>query len=157
MRKSTTVFALVVALGSASVVSAGERDPVKSAIRAREAAFTLFAANIGPMGAMAKNEIPFDKGKFALRATNLEALSKMPWEFFIPGSQKGSKANSAVWEKSDDFKTKAEIFQEKVTDLAKATENGDQDAMKKRFREVASACKACRKFLGLLCNPCWSS
>lgn len=145
MRKRVILFTTIIALGGAGIVGARERDPVKSAIQAREAAFTLFAANLGPMGAMAKDKIPFDKGQFARRATNLEALSTMPWEFFIPGSQQGSKAGPRVWEKADDFKVKAEIFQEKVADLAKVAKSGDEKAMREQLRKVATACKACHK------------
>ncbi len=143
MRKSVIALAAVIALGSASTAFA--RDPIKSAIKARKAAFTLIAANLGPMGAMAKDKIPFDKGEFTLRAANLEALSKMPWEYFIPGSQKGSEARATVWEKADDYKAKAEIFQEKVAALAEASRSGDEEAMKIQFRKVASTCKSCHK------------
>ncbi len=145
MKNRVILFAAMAALGCSSLVGAGETDPIENAIQAREAAFTLFAANLGPMGAMAKNEIPFDKEKFARRVANLEALSTMPWEFFIPDSQKGSKAGPAVWKKADDFKAKAEIFQEKVAELARVSRSGDEEAMRDKFRSVASSCKACHK------------
>ncbi len=143
MRKSVIALAAVIALGSASTAMA--RDPIKSAIKARKAAFTLIANNLGPMGAMAKGKIPFDKGEFTMRAANLEALSKMPWEFFIPNSQKGSESKPAVWEKADDFKAEADVFQMKVADLAKATQSGDEEAMKIQFGKVAKTCKSCHK------------
>lgn len=143
MRKSVIALAAIIAMGSASTAIA--RDPIKSAIKARKAAFTLIAVNLGPMGAMAKDKIPFDKGEFTLRAANLEALSKMPWEYFIPGSQKGSESRASVWEKADDFKAKAEIFQEKVAALAKVSKGDDVEAMKIQFRKVASTCKSCHK------------
>lgn len=143
MRKSVIALAAVIALGSASTAMA--RDPIKSAIKARKAAFTLIANNLGPMGAMAKGKIPFDKGEFTMRAANLEALSKMPWEFFIPNSQKGSESKPAVWEKADDFKAEADVFQMKVADLVKATQSGDEKAMKIQFGKVAKTCKSCHK------------
>ncbi len=143
MRKSVIALAAVIALGSASTAMA--RDPIKSAIKARKAAFTLIANNLGPMGAMAKGKIPFDKGEFTMRAANLEALSKMPWEFFIPNSQKGSESKPAVWEKADDFKAEADVFQMKVADLAKATRSDDEEAMKIQFGKVAKTCKSCHK------------
>jgi cytochrome c556 len=143
MRKSVIALAAVIALGSASTAFA--RDPIKSAIKARKSAFILIATNLGPMGAMAKGKIPFNKDKFTLRAVNLEALSKMPWEFFIPNSQKGSEAKPAVWEKADDFKSEADVFKMKVADLAKASRSGDEEAMKMTFRKVANTCKSCHK------------
>lgn len=143
MKKIAIVTATIIALGASSMAMA--RDPIKSAIHARKSAFTLIAVNVGKMGAMAKGKIPFDKDEFTLRAVNLEALSKMPWEFFIPNSQKGSEAKPAVWEKADDFKSKREVFEMKVADLAKASRSGDENAMKLKFRKVANTCKACHK------------
>lgn len=145
MKKIAIVTAVVIALGSASIASARERDPIKSAIHARKAAFTLIATNLGPMGAMAKGKMPFNKDEFTLRAVNLEALSTMPWEFFIPNSQKGSESKPSVWENADDFKSKADIFKMKVSDLAQASRSGDEEAMKIRFRKVANTCKDCHK------------
>ena len=145
MRKSVIVLSAVIALSSANFVNASEGEPVKRAIHARKAAFTLIAANLGPMGAMVKDKIPFDKGEFILRAANLEVLSKMPWEFFIPGSQGGSEARPSVWEKADDFKAKAEIFQEKVADLVKVNKGGDEKAMRIQFAKVARTCKSCHR------------
>jgi cytochrome c556 len=145
MKKIAVITAVVIALGSASIASAKERDPIKGAIKARKAAFTLIATNLGPMGAMAKGKIPFNKDAFTLRAVNLEALSDMPWEFFIPNSQKGSEAKPAVWEKADDYKAEADVFKMKVADLVKATQSGDEKAMKIKFGKVAKTCKSCHK------------
>ncbi len=147
MKKSVIALAAVIALGSVSTAIAAQRDPIKSAIKARKAVFTLIATNLGPMGAMTKGDIPFNKETFTLRATNLEALSTMPWEFFIPNSQKGkgSESKAAVWEKADDFKAEIDVFQMKVADLAKAARSGDEAEMKIQFGKVAKTCKSCHK------------
>jgi len=144
MKKIIMVSAVAIALGSASVAQA--RDPMKDAIKARQSAFTLMAANFGPMGAMAKGKMPFNKDEFAKRAANLEMLSRMPWEFFVPGSDKGrTESKSDVWSKPDEFKAKAEDFEKAAAELAVVSKEGDKEATIAQFRKTAKTCKACHK------------
>ena len=146
MKKIAVVTAAIIALSSASAVMAKEPDPNERAIDAREAAFTLMVANIGPLGAMTKGKMPFNQEEFAKRAANLQALSDMPWEFFIPGSDKGeTAAKPEVWSNSADFKEKAEKFQQEVAKLVDASKGGDQEAMFAQLGETAKACKSCHK------------
>jgi cytochrome c556 len=147
MKKIFLVTAITVTLGATSVVAdERERDPVKDAIAARQAAFTLMAANIGPMGAMMKGMKPFDKEEFARRAANLEALGAMPWEFFIPGSDKGhTEAKPEVWSKAEDYKAKADDFQKEAAALVQAVQGGDEKAIAEQFGKTAKSCKACHK------------
>jgi cytochrome c556 len=146
MKKIAVVTATIIALSSASAIMAEEHDPNERAINAREAAFTLMVANIGPLGAMAKGKMPFNQEEFAKRATNLQALSDMPWEFFIPGSDKGkTAAKPEVWSNSADFKEKADKFQQEVAKLLEASKGSDQDAMFAQVGEIAKSCKSCHK------------
>jgi cytochrome c556 len=104
------------------------------------------SANFGPMGAMTKEKMPFDKEEFAKRAANLEMLSNMPWEFFIPGSDKGdSESKPEVWSKPDEFKAKAEDFQKEAAKLAVVSKEGDKEAIGIQFGKTAKTCKACHK------------
>lgn len=145
MKKISVVIAATLAL-SAVTGTAFARDPIKSAIGARKAAFTLIASNFGPMGAMTKGKIPFNKDEFARRAANLEALSKMPWEYFIAGSDKGdTEAKAAVWSKADEFKTKADEFEKEIAALAQVAQGDDMAAIGAQFGKVAKTCKACHK------------
>jgi cytochrome c556 len=146
MKKIVVVTAVVVALGVVSAVVAKERDKNESALAARKAAFTLMVANVGPMGAMAKEEIPFDQEQFAFRAANLEMLSKMPWEFFIPGSDLDeSKSKPEVWSDADGFKQAADKFQQEAAKLVQVSNGGDQAAMFEQYGKTAKTCKSCHK------------
>ncbi len=146
MKKKAIVTTVVLALGAASAVVAKERDPNEAAIAAREAAFTLMVANVGPMGKMAKGKMPFNQEEFAKRAANLDALADMPWEFFIPGSDKGkTEAKPEVWSKADDFKKMADDFQQETAKLVEVSKGGDQEAMFAQFGKTAKSCKACHK------------
>jgi cytochrome c556 len=142
MKKCLAAVALSVGL----VGSALAHDPVEDAIAARQAAFTLMAANFGPLGAMAKGEIPFDKAEFARRAVNVEVLSHMPWEFFIPESDLGeTKAKPEIWSKAADFKAENEKLQTETAKLAAVAKGGDEAAMKAQVGETAKVCKSCHK------------
>ncbi len=144
MKKIAIVTAAILSLGVADLASA--RDQNKDAIAARQGAFTLIAANMKPMGAMAEGKVPFSQEAFSKRATNLAALSSMPWEFFIPGSDKGqTEAKAEVWSKSEDFKAEADKFQEAAAKLAAATQSGDEAAIKAQLGDTAKACKSCHK------------
>ncbi len=146
MKKIVVVTAVIVALGAIGAVVAKERDPNERAIAARKAAFTLMVANVGPMGSMAKEKIPFDQEQFALRASNLAMLSNMPWEFFIPGSDQGeSEAKPEVWSDAAGFKEAADKFQQEAANLMQASKGGDQKAMFEQYGKTAKACKSCHK------------
>ncbi|MEJ2395876.1 MAG: cytochrome c [Candidatus Thiodiazotropha sp.] len=146
MKKIAILAAAIVAFGATSIAVSKERDPNERAIAAREAAFTLMAANFGPMGAMAKGKTPFDQEQFAKRAANLEVLSKMPWEFFIPGSDKGdTEAKPEVWSNPDDYKAKAEKFQQEVAKLVEVSKGSDQKAMFAQVGATAKTCKSCHE------------
>mgnify|MGYP002713050250 CR=1 FL=1 len=142
MNKLTIAAVAVLSMSLAHTATA--RDANEDAIKARQAAFTLIAANTGPMGAMMKGEMPFDKKAFAQHASNVEVLSGMPWSFFIPGSQKGdTKAKPDVWNKAEDYRAKAEKFQEQAGKLAMVAKNGDESAIKKQFGATVKTCKSC--------------
>lgn len=77
------------------------------AIEYRQAAFSMISVQISDMGAMLKGKIPFDAEKFKKRANNAAALSKMPWEAFYKGTDKGeTSALGAVWSENDTFMKK---------------------------------------------------
>lgn len=139
-------IAAVALLSLAAGTTASARDPIADSIAARKAAFVLTAANFGPMGAMAEGKMPFDKDIFALRAANVEMLSKMPWEYFIPGSDKGdTKSKPEVWSKAADYKAEIDKFQSEVAKLSLLSKSGDENAMKAQFVAVAKSCKSCHQ------------
>ncbi len=142
MNKRPLLAAAVAALGMTSAFAA--QDPMENAISARKAAFKLIATNFGPMGAMAKGEMPFSDDVFAKRAINLKALSTMPWEFFVPGSDKGAtKAKPEIWNDTPGFNDRAVAFEREVAKLAEAAGGGDQKAMFSQFAKTAKTCKGC--------------
>jgi len=116
------------------------------AIEYRQAAFSMIRVQIGDMGDMLKGKVPFDAERFQKRADNAAALSKMPWEAFVAGSDKGdTSALAAVWSDNETFMKKAVAFQQYADELAVAAQSGDKKVIGKAFGAWAKGCKDCHK------------
>ncbi|WP_434938759.1 c-type cytochrome [Shewanella sp. HL-SH8] len=114
------------------------------AIKYRQSAFGLIAYNFGDMGAMLKGKKEFDATVFAARATNVAALSKIPHEGFIAGSDKGNTdALAKIWTDKADFDSKITEFQENATKLAVIAQGTDLGQIKKAFGDTGQSCKGC--------------
>jgi cytochrome c556 len=77
---------------------------VDAAIKARKAQMTLFAFNLGPLGAMAKGTLPYDADMATKAATNLAILAKMDQSgIWLEGTDQMSAENTRalpdIWEK----------------------------------------------------------
>ncbi|UJF23070.1 c-type cytochrome [Shewanella sp. OMA3-2] len=114
------------------------------AIKYRQSAFSLIAYNFGDMGAMLKGKKEFDATVFADRATNVAALSKIPHEGFIVGSDKGNTdALAKIWTDKADFDSKMNEFQKNATKLAAVAQDADLGQIKKAFGDTGQSCKGC--------------
>lgn len=118
----------------------------KDAIEYRQAAFSMIRVQIGDMGDMLKGKVEFDAERFKHRANNAAALSKMPWEAFVEGSDKGdTSALPAIWSDNETFMKKAVAFQQYADELAVAAQSGDKKVIAKAFGPWAKGCKDCHK------------
>jgi cytochrome c556 len=142
--KKLTQFALVagaVALATAAIAQPKPENFVKQ----RQSALALMGWYFGPMGAVAKGEKPFDKADAVRRTTNLVALSKMPWEGFVEGTENvgNTKARPEIWTNAAKFKELGDKMQTEVATLAQLANAGDEAGFKKQFGVVGGTCKAC--------------
>jgi len=127
-------------------VFANDFEKAEDAIKYRQAAYGLIAFNFGEMGAMLKGEKTFDQAQFNIRADNLAALSKLPHEAFVEGSDKGdTDALPAIWQDKADFDKKMNVFTDSTATLAIAAKSNDKNAIKAAFLDTAKSCKACHK------------
>ncbi|CCQ11359.1 putative c'cytochrome [Pseudoalteromonas luteoviolacea B = ATCC 29581] len=144
--KKFVVAAALFAASTGSVFANTVFEKPEDAIEYRKAAFQLIRYQIGDMGDMLKGKVPFDAERFKVRANNAAALSSMPWEAFIDGSDKGgTEALGAVWTDRATFDTKAKAFADYANALAVAAQSGDQGSIKKAFGDWAKGCKDCHK------------
>lgn len=133
----------------ASGAFAEEEDPFADAVEQRHGLMLQMATDLGKVGAMAKEEAPYDAAVAGKAAANIAAVaSVLSMDQFPAGSEYQKSADSfalpAVWTAQDDFlqkiadlNTAAAAFQTAAaTDLA-----GLQSGM----AGIGSACGACHK------------
>lgn len=140
MKKTLLCLSALVAFGA----TANNFDNADDAIHYRQSAFSLIAYQFGDMGAMLKGKKEFNADVFAQRAANVAALSKLPAEGFIDGSDKGNtEALAKIWENKADFDSRLVEFQENAAKLADAAKGDDKNAIKQAFMNTGKSCKGC--------------
>ncbi|WP_462156919.1 c-type cytochrome [Pseudoalteromonas sp. GB56] len=146
MKLHAIIAAVVLAAGSTSALANSVFEKPEDAIDYRQSAFSLIRVQIGDMGDMLKGKIPFDAERFQQRANNAAALSQMPWEAFVAGSDKGeTDALPAIWEDRATFDAKADAFAKYAQELAVAAQTGDKEQIVPAFQNWAKGCKDCHK------------
>lgn len=143
MKKAFSIAWAAVAIAAASPAMAQFQKP-EDAVKYRKATFTVMAAHFSRIGAMANGRVPFDAKVAAENAALVETLSKLPWDAFGPGTDKGdTRALPAIWTEQAQFKAGADKFQAEAARLNAAAKTGNLDAIKTAFGAVGQSCKAC--------------
>ena len=143
-KKTLVALALVTGIGAAPV-ALSHLDSEQFPQSYRQSLFAILGANMGPMAAMVKGEIPWDDERFAGYADDLATAASLD---FLRGFPKGSeggttRAKPGIWENMDDFESKLEDLRSAADELAAAAKGGDKKAIMMAFQETGGACKAC--------------
>jgi len=136
-------FLAIVALAAVSTVAQAQSKP-EDMIRLRQGGMELLVRNLGPLNAMAKGDVPYNKEVAVQKADFVNALMAEVFAAgFGPGSDKGwqTRAKPAVWAEADNFKA----AQDKLLGVLKKVQAsaGDQAALKTAMGDVGGACKGC--------------
>ena len=136
------VLALAAVAVSAPAMAQFQRPD--DAIKYRKASFTVLATHFSRVGAMANGRMPFDAKVAAESAGIAEAMSKLPWEAFGSGTDRGdSRAEPEVWTEQAKFKAASEKMMTEVAKLNAAAKTGNLDQIKAAFGAAGASCKAC--------------
>lgn len=128
----------------AAMPAAAQFAKPEDAIKYRKAALTVMANHFGRIGAMANGRVPFDAKVAAENAELVATMSRLPFDAFGPGTDKGeTRAKPEIWTETDKFKAGAAKLQEEAAKLNAAAKSGNLDAVKAAFGETGKACKAC--------------
>lgn len=142
--KIAAPIALAVAIATLSAPAFAQFQKPEDAVKYRKAAFTVMASHFGRIGAMANGRVPFDAKAAAESAAIVETMSKLPWEAFGPGTDKGdTRALPAIWTEQAKFKEGGDKLQTAATQLAAAAKTGNLDSVKTAFGAAGQTCKAC--------------
>jgi len=144
MRAKLLTAVLGVSLISASLpTSVARADMAEDAIKYRQAVFTAFRWHFGAMGAMVRGKVDYDAEQFAHHATQFAALTRMPKEGFIEGSDFGdTEAKAELWENMDDVSARFDKLMVDA-DALLAASGGSLDDVKGAFGAVGKSCKGC--------------
>jgi len=146
MKKFAAPLALATAgLLLASGASAQSFQKPEDAIKYRQSAFTVMANHFGRVAQMAQGRVPFDAKVAAENADIVLTVSKLPFQGFAEGTDKGvpQRAKPEVWKEQPKFKAAAEKMQAEVAKLDAAAKTGNLDAIKAAVGAVGGSCKAC--------------
>ncbi len=142
--KIAAPLALAFAFSAFSAPVFAQFQKPEDAVKYRKAAFTVMANHFGRIGAMANGRVPFDAKAAADSAAIVETMSKLPWEAFVPGTDKGeTRALPVVWTEQAKFKEGADKLQAATAQLNAAAKTGNLDSVKTAFGAVGQSCKAC--------------
>ena len=136
----TTVVAAMIALPVIGQTLRPDR-----AIRYRQGVLTAMNWHFGVLGSMVKGDRPYDKALALRSATFVDQLAKMPWEGFLPGTDKGAptKARPEVFTNVADFKSHQDKLIAEMPKLVAAANTGDPAALRTAVIDVDQACKSC--------------
>ncbi len=143
MRTKLLAAATAIAALGASLDALAQTKP-DVLVKQRQAAMTLQAKYLGPIGAMLKGAAPYNADVVAINATFLENLARMPWDGF-DASTKGekTKAKPEVFSDAAKFKADAEQLEQATAKLGAVARAKDEAGVKAAFGAVAKACGSC--------------
>jgi len=149
-RTTSLILAAALAVPMLSTTMTVQAQPTMAdrASAYRLGAFRMIGWHLGPIGAMAKGEMPFDADKAKLNADAIAALSQFPKNGFIDGSSSDdikTRALPAIWKERGKFDEMMSNFEEAAQGLATAAASGSMDTIKPALGKLGSSCKECHK------------
>lgn len=116
----------------------------EDAIKYRKSVMTVMASHFGRIAPVVRGDRPFNAAEVQNNAAIVETMSKLPFEAYGPGTDRGdSRAKAEVWSNADKFKASGETMQKAVAALSAAARAGSADQVKAAFGDVGKACKGC--------------
>ena len=147
MRRLFMIAAAGAVIASGAI--AEEEDPFADAVEMRHGLMLQMATDLGKVGAMAKDETPYDAAVASKAAANIAAIaSVLSMDQFPAGSEYQKATDSfalpAIWTAHDDFLKK--IADLNTAAAAFQTAAGtDLDSLKAGMGALGGACAACHK------------
>lgn len=136
------------ALAGFAVAESHIAPEIASAMKARQSHMTLYSHNLGTLGGMAQDKIPYDAEAAMIAASNLVALAGIDNAgYWVDGSDtsvEGSRALPAIWDDMDGFMADQADLLAAAQGLEGVAGDG-LDALKAAFGPVGGACGACHR------------
>ena len=141
MKRFASSIALAVVLASPAVAQFSKPE---SAVKYRQAAFTVMNNHMGRISLAVQGKVPYDKEAVVRSAEIVEMMAKLPYEAFTPGSDLlESRAKPAIWKEQEKFTQLATEMQAETVKLTAAAKTGSLDSVRSAFRATVKTCDAC--------------
>jgi cytochrome c556 len=144
----TLMLIVAGSVAASSLAYALDQEQAEKATDVRQSALTVIGWNIGPMGAMAKEEIPYDAERFALHAERIAVLTGMLPEAFQADTRNNpvdTEALDGIWDDFDEFKKLANAAEDKALKAAATARNRGFADARAALGELGQACKNCHE------------
>jgi cytochrome c556 len=148
MNKRILLAGVAFALGAGLSQSALSQVKPEILVKQRQAAMTLQGKYFGPLNAMAQGKVPYNAETVAMNAALLDALSRMPWDGFVPASKDATvktAALPAIWSEPAKFQEAQDNFQKAVQGLVAVSRGGDEATQKTAIGAVGKTCGGCHQ------------
>lgn len=152
MRTSTLAIMSAV-IGSVAVLAAADGHisdkQIAAGIKARQSQMQLYSFNLGVLGAMAKEETPYEATAANAAANNLMSLVSLSQAgYWLPGSDsdsvEGTRALPAIWAADSKVGEKGKDFFDAVTAM-QAAAGTDLGALQSAMGAVGKSCGGCHE------------
>jgi cytochrome c556 len=138
---------LVVGVCLAAGMALAQRpSPDQMANRYRQSLMAVIAGNMGPMGAMAQDRMPFNAALVQKNSERVAFLAGMIADAFSRDTRSAELETDAlpgIWANMADFDQRAMDLQSRAQALLTASRGGDEAATKAAIGQVGRACGGC--------------
>lgn len=141
------------ALCSVAAISVGvaqdkpsPQQEAQNAVKLRKAVFDVQSFAFSPLGAMLKQQKPFDAQDAVQAAKRIQMTASMIPQVFQFDTRKynvETKARDAIWTNMADFKQKAQDLETAAQNLQQAAMGGEKGATLRAAGMVGKACGSC--------------
>lgn len=150
MRHLVVLSAIIASVGALAVAESHISDKQRAtAVKARQSHMQLYSFNLATLGAMAKDEAPYDADAATDAANNLAALALFSQAgYWLPGTDNASmedtRALPAIWAAESEVGAKAGAFVEAAVAMQTAA-GTNLDALKAAMGPLGSGCGDCHE------------
>ena len=144
---STVSFLTLTSGAQATEVrQAGNEKQAEAAITYRKSVLQLIRSNMGPLGAMAKGNIPMNADVITKNAERIAYLAPMMHDYFSLDTTKfdiETDAKNSIWSNHKDFSSKIDDLVAAANDLQAVGAKNQVESFKKAIGAVGASCKSC--------------
>lgn len=118
----------------------------KTAVLFRKSVLQLVRSNMGPLGAMAKGDIPMNADVIGINSKRIEFLSGMMHDYFALNTTAyavETDAKNSIWKNYKDFSQKIDDMVNAASSLNVLVKADKSDEFRKGIGALGATCKAC--------------